>query len=120
MNLLDMWELLSDNVGLRMLKSLTLSLEQPHFLQPWAQNLHEIPSFLTWVYYFTLYIAVLAESHPGLVQQRLAYMALIIQEGQCNWEAGWRSYDAIFFNREPKTFTKFPVSLPGSTILRYT
>ena len=53
---------------------------------------------MTWVTCFAtyMYTAILASSHPHLVQSRLAYMYLIIHEARKNGGDGWRAYDSIF------------------------
>ena len=93
----DMRELLPDNVSLlknmEELDAKFVSASLPATARP---KLREVHSLLTWASCFTLYVAILAESHPHVVQQRLAYMALIVREARRNGGEGWRSYDTIF------------------------
>ena len=92
-----MRELLPDNVRLlKNVEELDSKLGAAPFSAATRPKHCEVHSLLTWVSCFMLYVAVLAEAHPGLVQQHLAYMALTIQEAWRNGGAGWRSYDTIF------------------------
>ena len=93
---IDMKEFLPDNIGL--LKNLeSLDNCQVSGLSPAARpKLREVRSLLTWVSCFTTYTAILAESHPHLVHQRLAYMATIVREARRNGGDGWKAYDTIF------------------------
>ena len=93
----DMRELLPDKVSLlkniEELDSKMLAASVPSTSRP---KLREVHNLLTWVSCFTTYLIVLADAHQGLIQQRLAYTALIIREARRNGGDGWRSYDAIF------------------------
>ena len=86
-----MKELLPDNIGLaRSLDGSELGALPMHHLAT-RPKLRRIPSILSWVSCFAVY-----ESHPHLVQSRLAYMCLIIREARRVRGDGWVSYDAVF------------------------
>ena len=89
----DMAEFLPDNVGV--LKSLDAA-PLAQLLPATRPRLREIKSLLSWVTSFCTYTAILASSHPHLVESRLAYMALVIREARKNGGEGWRAYDQIF------------------------
>ena len=61
------------------------------------------------------------ESHPHLVQSRLAYMCLIIREARRAGGDGWVSYDAVFRQNAAQDNTtewsKLDASLHSSTFL---
>ena len=91
---IDMKDLLPDNIGLaRSLDGLELGALPMLATRP---KLRWIPSILSWVSCFAVYVAVLSESHPHLVQSHFAYMCLIIREARRARGDGWVSYDAIF------------------------
>ena len=93
----DMRELLQDNLGLlKNLEDLDTKLVSASLPSAARPKLREVKDILTWVLCFTTYIAVVSQAHPHLVQQRLAYMALIVREARRNGGDGWRSYDIIF------------------------
>ena len=93
----DMRELLQDNLGLlKNLEDLDTKLVSASLPSAARPKLREVKDILTWVSCFTTYIAVVSQAHPHLVQQRLAYMALIVREARRNGGDGWRSYDIIF------------------------
>ena len=65
---IDMRELLPDNVRLlKNVEELDSKLGAAPFSAATRPKLHEVHSLLTWVSCFTLYVAVLAEAHPGSV-----------------------------------------------------
>ena len=92
-----MKELLPDNIGL--LQHLQASGSHSA-IAPLATGsrprLREANSLLSWALCFTSYVAILVESHPGLVRSHLAYFMLIIAEARRIGGDGWQSYDAIF------------------------
>ena len=51
-------------------------------------KMREVPSIAAWAYCFGQYVAVLAESHPHLVKDRLTYMCLILSEARKTGEGG--------------------------------
>ena len=65
----------------------------PPSLRP---KMREVPSIAAWAYCFGQYVAVLAESHPHLVKDRLTYMCLILSEARKNGGRGWSDYDTLF------------------------
>ena len=94
---IDLRELLQDNLGLlKNLEELDTKLVSASLPTAARPRLREVKDILTWVSCFTLYVAVLGQAHPHLMQQRLAYMALVVREARRNGGDGWRSYDAIF------------------------
>ena len=94
---IDLRELLQDNLGLlKNLEELDTKLMSASLPTAARPKLREVKDILTWVSCFTLYIAVLGQAHPHLMQQRLAYMALVVREARRNGGDSWRSYDAIF------------------------
>ena len=84
-------------------------------------KLRRIPSILSWVSCFAVYVAVLSESQPHLVQSRLAYMCLIIREARRAGGDGWVSYDAVYRQNAAQDNTtdwsKLDASLHSSTFL---
>ena len=118
----DMKELLPDNIGL--LRHLQAP-DSPNALVPLASSsrprLREVNSLLSWTLCFTTYIAVLVESHPGVVRSRWAYFALIVAEARRNGGDGWQSYNAIFRQNatedEGVDWTRLDTSLHGATFV---
>ena len=45
---------------------------------------------------FATYVAIVAQAHPGLTADMLAYMYLIVREASKFWGMGWLTYDANF------------------------
>lgn len=89
-----MRDLLADNVALlSQLTSLhgmgTLPIEtvqQTHF--------REVPSLVSWLYYFTAYVAI--QTPDSLTSHMLAYAQLIIREALRHGGSGWVEYDRVF------------------------
>lgn len=77
----DMRDLLPDDVNLlRNIEQLGAQFVSASFPATVRPKLCEVHSLKTWASCFTLYVAIAVESHSHIVQQRLAYMALIIRE----------------------------------------
>ena len=84
----EMRELLPDN----------LSIVEDALLCPPDQRSkqREVSSILSWVSAFAMYIAVMAEAHPGRVKDMLAYLRIIVKEAAHSNSKGWLNYDRIF------------------------
>ena len=118
----DMRELLPDNIAL--LRHME-ALDSPNSLVSRATGarprLREVNSLISWVLCYVTYVAVLAESHPGLVRSRLAYLALVVSEARRNGGDGWIAYDAIFRQNaaedEAVDWTRLDTSLHAATFI---
>lgn len=92
----DLKDFLPDNISVfRSMEKLD-SPQIASFPTSARPKFREVNSLLTWVTCFSTYVAILASSHPHLVQSRLAYMSIIIREARKNGGDGWKAYDTIF------------------------
>lgn len=98
----DMRELLPDNIALaERLAVLPTGCAPPK--QPGGREIGGDRALLSWVSSFATYIAVVAEAHPGRVNDMLAYMRLIIREASKFGGTGWLTYDAVFRRNQEGT-----------------
>ena len=91
----EMQELLSDNIALHdqveAIQGVTNAASFPLLLRT---RQREVTSLISWVYCFTVFIAVQTSDHTA--REMLAYCRLIIREALRHGGQGWQEYDRTF------------------------
>ena len=101
-----MWELLPGKVGLLQHMATLDNTETLSSLPAYARTkLHEVNSMLSWVSCFTMYIAVLGQWHPHLIQSCLAYLAFTVAKTRRDGAEAWQPYDMVFWKHAASDHT---------------
>ena len=114
----DMAELLKDNIEMERRRQIAGEGSQGQ-----RPSRREIPDFLSWLYCFSLYVAVVCSKYPAKAKDLWAYQAMMVTEQQKCGGRGWLLYDSAFRQQivslEEAKFATLNQSLYSTTFLAY-
>ena len=116
-----MAELLKDNMEVERRRAAQGGEGSAH--PPERVGRREVPDLLSWLHCYSLFAAIVCESHPAKVKEMWAYQATMIAEARRCGGRGWLIYDSTFRQQMPSleagNFSQINQSLYATTFLAY-